>query len=145
MSTCPHCGTQFLLGSPKSELEIFIKENQPRMGVVNLKREINSEFGVKKFADLPTEKYPEALDFVKQKVEHLTAFWDAGKVLKVAVPQFLESISGAPPELHRELSSKLRDILGDRFWADLTPVEALYVIKREIGETNIWEYCFKSA
>lgn len=144
MPTCPHCGAQFLLGSAKSELELYIKKNQPRMGVVNLKRDINREFGVKRFADLPAEKYPEALEFAKQKVDELTAFWDANKVLRVAVPRFLESVH-ASSKLHGELSTALRDRYSDRFWADLTPEEALYIIKKNVGETNIWEYCFKSA
>lgn len=145
MSTCPRCEAQISLGSPKSELETFIKENQPRMGVVNLKREISREFEVKRFADLPAEKYPEALEFAKKKVEDLTAFWDSAKILGVALPRFLEGIPGATPRLCSALSAALRNKFGERFWADLTPEEALYTIRKEIGETNIWEYCFKSA
>lgn len=153
MTTCPHCGRN--LGhsetarrsswKPLSRLEAFIKTNQPRMRrVVNLKREIARHFGVKKFADLPHDKYPEALEFVRAKVEYYTVVWGANEILESAVPKFLlPNVPGATYDLAKQLERKLREECGDKYWSEMDPKEAVDAIHKAIGDQNVWEYAYR--
>ena len=143
MTTCPSCGHKILDLDAKTELVVFIKNNQKRMGMfINLKREISSKFKVKKFADLPTQKYPEALEYIRNLVDYYTSCWDANKMMEIAIPKYFETIPSQPKELQSKLEQKLRKQFGDKYWAEMEPEQAVEVIKNAVGDTNLWEFAY---
>lgn len=143
MPTCPNCGHSFTLGSSKTELEIFIKENQPNFRPFSLKRHICQRFGVKKFADLPQEKYPEALAYIQAEVARLTTIWASNKTLESAVNAILKQVPDSNWNLESALKRRLREVFSETHWATLTVEQAVEEIKQVIGGQNIWEYAYK--
>lgn len=146
MPTCPYCNRYFVTGNARTELEQFIRENQHRLGRVNsIKRMICHRFGVKKFADLPLEKYEEALEYAKHEVDRLTSLWQANEVLEEALPRALErlKITDVTDELIRKLTDRFRDNFGNNFWASLAVEQATSEIFKVLDQNNVWEYAFK--
>lgn len=143
MPTCPSCGHSFALGASKTELEIFIKENQPNFKPFSLKRHICQRFGIKKFADLPQEKYTEALAYVQKEVTRLTTIWASNKTLESAIDVILKEIPDSNRNLRAMLKRRLEEGFGETHWAALTVEQATEKIKQAIGGQNIWEYAYK--
>ena len=135
MPTCPHCGHKFFTGS----LEQFIKENQPGHRL-SLKRIASSHFGVKRFADIPEEKHPEALEYLEQMI----AGWKVNDFLPQVGETYVKGhLNGsATTELVNRVSWRLRNNLGDVYWVELGPDRAAEVVEKEIGDCNIWEYAY---
>lgn len=145
MHESPSCG-RILRDTPKPKsIEPTLKALQKQLGskVINLKRDIAAHFGVKRFADLPKEKHSEALEFAKARVEEMTACWAANKVLKEAIPKFLNSLADIQGLSVFFFENALRRRHGDRYWADMEPEQAVDAIRRAVGGVNIWEYTFR--
>ena len=135
MPTCPHCSHKFFIGT----LEQFIKENQTGHRL-SLKRIASSHFGVKRFADIPEELHPKAMEYLEQVV----AGWKVNDFLPQVVETYVKGrLNGsATTELVNRVSWRLRNNLGDVFWADLGPDRAAEVVEKELGERNIWKYAY---
>lgn len=147
MPCCPNCGHKFTASTRATDVELQLKMLQRRLNehslVINLKREICRHFKVKKFADLPLELNPAALMFAEEKTEFYTAIWGARKVLEEAIPIFLTETMGCGNyELSKNIYKSLIAKRRDRYWADLTPEQALEAIREEVGSKNIWEFAY---
>ena len=146
MIICPKCGHRFTR-SPMAELEKFIKETQPRLGHVwNLKRMASQYVGVRKFADIPHDRYEEVLHHLRSEAERILTARVAMKVLETVVNEYLKSRMSeeGTRELSVRLQNALRKRLGDEHWAALTETDALEEVKRIFETHNIWEYAYRS-
>lgn len=145
MPVCPHCGHQFLTGSPKSELEMFCRENQKRMGSFNIKRLISQHFGLKRFADLPAEKYDEALEFAQAKVEYLTTCWAANDQVRAAVSAYLAQCGTSDVSLARQLEGRVRRVISDKQWASMTGDDAVRLVEEQLSGRNAYEVAYRES
>jgi hypothetical protein len=109
----------------------------------SIKRMINDQFGLKRFSDLPDSRCQEALEFARAEVERITDCWAARAALCPAVASYLSARGIQEMYLPGRLEEALLQEFGYKYWAALTPDEALTALTQTLRGRNIWEVAYR--